>query len=99
MATVDAAEEYLFWPLAALGEVGGAGVENVTSNILIRFDRYGHHEPEIMLPGSGNSGGQQFILLAEAEQKGIVSAQSAEHVRRSNQVLREVAQRLPPSRP
>lgn len=60
----------------------------------IRYDLYGQGEPQVVPFRPGTMTEAEKIPLPEAERRGIVSKEEAEHARSLNQRIREVTTKV-----
>jgi len=60
----------------------------------IRCDIYGRGEPEVVLFKPGTMTEAETIPLPEAERRGIVSTEQADHARAVNQRIRDAAKKV-----
>lgn len=63
----------------------------------IRYDLYGQGGPRVVLYKPGTMTPGETISLSEAERRGIVSKEQAEHAREVNQRIREATRKVPPA--
>lgn len=59
----------------------------------IKYDLYGQGEPRLILFKPGTISPDETIPLSEAERRGVVSGEQAEHARQTNQRIREAMEK------
>lgn len=64
----------------------------------IKYDLYGRGEPQVVILKPGTTTTDEIVPLVEAESRGVVSREQAEHARDVNRRIYEVMKGVPKGR-